>query len=192
MGALIQAGQTPAATSAAGGLNQYYGYADAVQTTVTAASLANLSSVYTIPAGEAYAGAAYCLRCGGLGTWGSSAQNLGLAAVLDGTTIHTTVQVASAVFNTSVSFLWSAQIDLVCADGISQWFGSLKAWGQQNTGAVNIGTVASNAFVLTDSNSSAATAAVSSAVTVALQAKWASTTGSPTLTTYWTKFCKDA
>ena len=58
MGTLIPAGGTLVAGQGPGQLSQYYGYADGNVTTVTQAALNNLSSVYTIPAGEAvYAGA---------------------------------------------------------------------------------------------------------------------------------------
>ena len=70
---LIAAGQDLTAGQGQGQLSQYYGYADASSTTVAATSSTDLSTVYTIPAGEPYAGAAYYeLTCGGFGTWGAA------------------------------------------------------------------------------------------------------------------------
>lgn len=192
MGLLILPGQIPPATAAAGGLNQYYGFADTATTTVTAASAANLSSVYTIPAGEAYTGAAYELTCGGSGTWGSTQQQLTLAMALNGTSFGSggAGHVAATALAASASFFWSATYELTCVDGVSSWNCKLTAIVGEGTNAANPGTATTNTIPLVVMLNH--TASVSSAITVAVQALWGATTGAPTLTNSMTRFRKTA
>lgn len=192
MGDLILPGQVPPATAAAGGLNQYYGFADTSTTTVTAASAANLSSVYTIPAGEAYTDAAYELKCGGTGTWGSTQQQLTLAMALNGTSFGSggAGHVAATALAASASFFWSATYELTCVDGVSSWNCMLTAIVGEGTNAANPGTATTNTIPLVVMLNHTAT--VSSAITVAVQALWASTTGAPTITNSMTRFRKTA
>lgn len=194
MGTLILAGQTLTAGEGQGQLSQYYGLADTTPTTVTAAALANLSTAYVIPAGEAYANAAYELRCGGYGVWGSTQQQLNLKAYLNGALSNgATGAIAATAFSASLGFVYRATIDLVCVDGASQWMWTMDAIVTQTAAAALPGTAADNTVpVSSGPHAGPATASVSSAITVALQADWASTTGAPTITNTWTKFRKVA
>jgi hypothetical protein len=190
---LILAGQALTAGQGQGQLSQYYGYADANQTTVTATGPANLSTLYTIPAGEAYAGAAYELSCGGYGTWGSTQQLLLFTALVGATTLTTSnATAAAASLSVSAAFRWQATVRIVCADGVSAWWGSVTAILQQSANPVLPGTAADNSIPLAGSNTSAHTASVSSAVPFSVQCGWGSTTGAPTITNAWTTFRKVA
>jgi len=188
----ILAGAVPAAGTGQGQLNQYYGLADTGVTTVTQIAATNLSTVYTIPAAEAYIGAAYELTCGGSGTWGSTQQTLTLAMALNGTSFGSggSGKVAAAALSASAAFFWRARYTLVCADGISSWNCILDALVAEQASPANPGTAATNTVPVATYLNHAAT--VSSSITVALQALWASATGAPTLTNSLTTFRKIA
>ena len=189
MGQQILAGQTLVATTANGGLNQYYGNADTTVTTVTGTAYAALSSVYTIPAGEATAGSAYRLTCSGSCVWGSTQQSLGLVLYINGANVGTPSVDASS-FTASATLRWFAIIEIVSADGVSAWeagmFGGIAYASQVLTGLV----AANNTVSWNDDEP--VTANNSSPVTVALAAKWASATGSPTISCRRTIFQKVA
>jgi len=190
---LILAGQTLQAGEGQGQLSQYYGYADANQTTVTAASITTLSIQYSIPAGEAYAGAAYELSCSGYGTWGGTQQALTLSPLLGAATLTGTARViAATALAASASFHWSLIIEVVCSDGVSSWQGSMRGAVAETASALNPGTAATNSVPFAGATSAAYTASVSSAVPIALRATWASTTGAPTITCVRTTFRKVA
>jgi hypothetical protein len=191
MGVLILAGQSLTAAL----LNQYYSFADANATTVTAASAANLSSVYTIPGGEPVAGeSTYGLWCGGNGAWGSTPQTLELTFALNGSGVGVGQVVGSSCFSASAAFRWAAHFSVTCATTGSggTWFGSLNALITQTANNVIPGTAANNTVPVADGNLSAHTAATNAPITVALQAAWGSTTGAPTITNRWTRFAKTA
>lgn len=171
---------------------KYYGLADTTLHSVTEASLTNVSSAYVIPAGEAVAGSAYELCCGGTCTWGSTQQKLTLA-MLFGTSYGSGQggKAAATAFSASATVEWSAKMTLVCSDGVSAWYGTMTAVLQEVDNAVLPGTAADNSVALAVTPSSI-TEAVSSTITVALQALWASTTGAPLIAGYWTTFRKVA
>jgi hypothetical protein len=191
-GNVILAGATLTAGEGQGQLSQCYGAADTSTTTVVAAAATNLSSVYTIPAGEAYVGAAYELSCGGNGTWGSTQQVLTLAMALNGTSFGSggAGKVAAAALPISAAFFWSARYTLVCVDGVSSWNCTLDATVAEQANNANPGTASTNTIPLTVTLNHTAT--VASAITVAVQALWGSTTGAPTLTNSRTNFRKIA
>ena len=190
MGALIKPGQLLVGGQAAGELNQYYAMADSNASSVTQSAYTNLSTQYTIPAGEAYAGAAYEMSCGGIGTWGSTAQTLAFQ-MLAGTSVLT-LAISSAALATSAGFYWRVLLELECADGVSGWWGTLSGSVVASGAVLNPGTASSNAIALAAANSTVHTASVSSAIAVALQAKWGATTGAPTISNYRTTFKKVA
>lgn len=190
---LIAAGQTLQAGEGQGQLSQYYGYADTTQTTVTAAASTTLSTLYTIPAGEPYANAAYELRCAGYGTWGSTQQALTLSPFLGAGTITGTARVVAATaLAASAAFHWSLVMEITCTDGVSGWQGSMLGTVAETANALNPGTASTNSVPLAGATSAAYTASVSSALSVALKAQWASTTGAPTITCARTTFRKVA
>jgi hypothetical protein len=149
--------------------------------------------VYTIPAGEAYAGAAYELCCGGSGTWGTtSPPALGLSMALNGTSFGSTNagNISGSAFSTSAAFCWEARFRLSSADGVSTWNCRLEAMLTQTANQALPGTAADNVVPVCCYSSHTAT--VASAVTVAVFGKWGSTTGTPTLTCDMTEFRKVA
>ena len=193
MGVLILAGQALQAGEGQGQLSQYYGYADGNQTTVTAAASTALSTVYTIPAGEPYTNSAYELTCAGFGTWGSTQQALTLSPFLGAATITGTARVVAATaLAISAAFHWSVTIGITCTDGVSGWQGSMIGTVAETASALNPGTAATNSVPFAGATSASYTAAVSSALTVALKAQWATTTGAPTITCVRTTFRKVA
>jgi len=193
MGSLIQAGGLLVATTAPGGLNQYYGQADTTQTTISGTGLSALSSVYTIPVGEAdNAGVAYELLCGGTMVWGTASEHLELAGYFDGATIHTTVTINDTVFASGSTQVWDAHFRMVCADGVSSWLGSWRFSANQVANNIVPGTAADNTVTAGDSTPSAVTAAVSSSIAMGLRAAWTGTSGSPSIINDWTVFRKIA
>lgn len=162
-------------------LNRMYGQADATSHTVTAAALADLSSVYVIAANDAAVSTAYRLTAFGQGTWGSTQQNLVVQATLGSTSLGSAT-VASTVFSISTAFRWHIQLDLVVATTGSSGsaVGALKG-SLFNTGT---GTQASSPVACGGS----VTMNTTIANNFKLQANWASTTGAPTLTCLATMF----
>src|SRR5580704_7116643 len=117
---LILAGQDLTAGQGQAQLSQYYGYADANATTVTATAATDLSTLYTIPEGEPYANSAYELRCAGYGTWGSTQQALTLGPLLgSGAVSAPTRVIAATALSASAAFQWSLTIGITCSDGVS-------------------------------------------------------------------------
>lgn len=189
MGALIVPGQPLAAGTGPGQLNQYYGFSDNAPTTFISATQGDLCTPYVIPAGEAYAGAAYEMSCCGFGTWGSTQQALTFALFL-GTAFGSNPTVGSVALNASATFAYSLTMRLTCADGISQWWGDLLGAVVSSTGNLNPGAASTNAIPIAGVNSGAHTGVTSGALTAVIQAKWNSATGAPTITntkTVWQK-----
>jgi hypothetical protein len=188
MGTLIVAGNdlTP------GLLNQYYGFADTTLTTVTATSTQHLSSVYTIPAGEPSVGSAYELWCGGSGQWGSTQQALTMGFYLNSTQVGVGVTIAAAAFAANANFRWTACMRVACAStgGGGTWLGSMEGIVTQTSNSLLPGTAADNTVPFADGDVSAITAATNANITAAIQAFWASATGSPTISNRWTIFRK--
>jgi hypothetical protein len=188
MGAQIQAGQILVAGTGPGQLNQYYAFADTTSTTVTAASFANLSTPYVIPAGEAdYAGVAYELCCAGVGTQGSTQQTLSFVMYIGGGLAYEP-ELATTVLSANQSFNYSICLKLTCGDGVSAWSADLLGTLVNSSTTLLPGTAGQQAVALASAGPH--TAAVSSAITVAIQCKWGSTTGAPTITnqkTTWRK-----
>lgn len=192
MGALIQAGQDLVAGTGPGQLNQYYGYSDANQTTVTASSLSNLCTPYVIPAGEAvYPDVAYEMCCAGFGVWGSTQQALSFQMYLNGV-FGSVPTVGAVALSASADFAWSVCMKLTCSDGVSAWWGDLLGAVVSSVGNLNPGTASTNAIPLAAVNSGAHAEATSGALTAVVQAKWGSATGAPTITTTKTTWRKIA
>lgn len=194
MGTNIFAGQTLVAGQQPGQLNQYYGMADTVQTTVNVATLAVLSSLYTIPAGEAsYAGAAYELECGGYGTQASgTGLSLTFAMSMNGTTFGGSPTIGGAAITPSQTFRWKLKYTMVCADGVSGWWATLDGSVAESGTNLVPGGSGSQSIAIADSNTGLHAASVGSPISVSIQCKWSATTGSPTITNILTTFRKVA
>ena len=189
MGTLVMAGQDLAAGTGPGQLNQYYGFADTSQTTFTSATQGALCSAYTIPAGEAYAGSSYEMRCSGFGAQGSTQQTLQFQMFL-GSAFGTIPTLGAVVLSASQAFAYSLVMTLTCADGINAWWGDLLGAVVETSANLIPGTGGQQPVPIAASSLSAHTAAVSSAQTAVIQVKWGSATGAPTITnnkTNWRK-----
>lgn len=190
MAALIYAGQALVAGTGLGQLNQTYEQADANTAIVTQAAFTNLSTLEVIPAGEPYTGAAYELDCEGFGSWGSTQQQLTFAMAFNGTQEGNTPAIAATAFSAGASFAFWLKISATCTDGVSGWTSSIKGGISQTADPLLPGTAADNSMALAGVTASGFTKAVSSAISVCAQAKWASTTGAPSITclkTTWRK-----
>ena len=185
--ALVLAGQTitPAV------LNRIYGMADTVAHTVNNTSYAQLSSSYSIPAGDAQPGTAYQLCTFGNGTWGT-AEAITFTTALAGTQIGTAPQVAGAVFSNAAAFDFEIWVRLVCASNGSSgtWMSSIKGTLTQSANAITPGTAADNTVSFAGTTHTSVTQDTTIADALVIQAKWAGTTGSPTLACAGTIFQK--
>ena len=185
---LVLAGQTitPAV------LNRIYGIADTTSHAVNNTTYANLSSSYSIPAGDALVGTAYRLTTYGNGTWGSTQQALTVACNLAGTNVGTTPAIASTAFSASGVFDFEFEIKIVCVSTgtTGTWIASIRGGANQTTNPVLPGTAADNSAGIYGCTHSAVTQDTTVANSFAVQAKWASATGSPTLSCQATIFEK--
>lgn len=186
--AVVLAGQriTPAV------LNRIYGNADTVAHTANTASYLDLSSVYQVPASDAQAGTAYRLTVFGNGTWGSTQQALTLTCELAGTAIGTAPAIASTALSASAAFDFEVQVKLICVSTGSSgtWIASITGNVNETANALLPGTAADNTISFSGCTHTAVTQDTTVANNFSVQAKWASTTGSPTLTCRGTLFEK--
>jgi len=185
---LVVAGQriTPAV------LNRIYGSADGNAHTVNGASFADLSSVYQVPAGDASAGTAYRLATFGNGTWGSTQQTLTVSTALAGTQIGIAPAVVSTALSASAAFDFELEMLLICVTNGSSgtWVARVRGLVNETANALLPGTAADNTVGLTGCTHAAVTQDTTIANNLSIQAKWASATGSPTLTCRGTLFEK--
>lgn len=185
--ALVLAGQTitPAV------LNRIYGTADGVGHTVNNTTFAQLSSSYTIPAGDAGNGTAYRLTTFGNGTWGTT-EAIYFTTALAGTAIGTAPEIAGAEFSSAAAFDFEVESLLICVSNGSSgtWVARIRGTLTQSANAITIGTAADNSVSFSGTVHTAVTQDTTIADAFAIQAKWAGTTGSPTLTCVGTLFEK--
>lgn len=176
----------------AGVLNRIYGQADTTAHTVTGTSFADLSSVYTIPASDAAAGTAYRLTTFGNGTWGSTQQALTVTTALAGTAIGTAPVIASTAFSASAAFDFRLIATLICVGpgATATWVAEIAGTVTETANAILPGTAADNTVPLAGCTHTAVTQDSTVANTFSIRAKWASTTGSPTLSVVGTLFEK--
>lgn len=171
-------------------LNRIYGQADTTSHTITGTSFASASSVYTITASDAQAGTAYRLTCWGNGTWGSTQQVLTAAVALASTQIGITPAIAATAFAASAAFDFRFEARLVCVSpgASATWIAEVGGVVTESANALLPGTAASNTVPFTGCTHSAVTQDSTVDNVFAIQAKWASATGSPTLTVRATMF----
>jgi|SRR5580698_1741461 hypothetical protein len=185
--ALVLAGQTitPAV------LNRIYGTGDAVAHTVNNTSYAQLSSIYAIPASDAQSGTAYRLSTFGNGTWGT-AEALTIAVGLAGTEIGTTPVISGSAFSNAAAFDFELNATLICVtNGTSgTWVAKIRGVLTQSANSVLPGTAADNTADVVGCTHTAVTQDTTIADNFGVYAKWAGTTGSPTLSCVGTLFEK--
>jgi hypothetical protein len=186
--ALVLAGQTITPSV----LNRIYGTGDTTQHTVNGATLSGLSTIYSIPAGDASAGTAYRITVFGTGEWGSTAQALTFAVALADTAIGQEPVIASSALSTSAVFAFDVTALLICVSSGSSgtWVARVAGTVTQTANAIVPGTAADNTIPFTGVTTSAAAQNTTVANDFAIMAKWASTTGTPTLTCMGTLFEK--
>lgn len=171
-------------------LNRIYGIADTTAHTVTATTFTDLSSVYQLGANDAQDGTAYRITAVGNGTWGSTQQALTVACALAGTAVGTTPAIASTALSASAAFDWEFCARLVCVGpgATATWMASVSGIVTQSANAVIPGTAADNSVPLAGCTHTAVTQDSTIADAFSIQAKWAATTGTPTLTCRYTLF----
>lgn len=146
-------------------------------TAVTAASLTNLGT-FTIPANDAEVGAIYELEAEGNGTQaGTTATTLQLGVALGGTAASNQIM-GSGFCPAGGTFRWSAAVRAICVTtGVS------GTWRTKILATVCQNATPNNAVTITDTQiATPITGNTTSSLTLALQAAWGTTTGSPTLT----------
>lgn len=165
-------------------INHAYSLSDTDVTTVTAASFADLSSVYQIPASNAAVGVAYRLTAAGNGTQGSTAQSISMGVALAGSTLGITPGSGNGFAATSTAFRWVAVATLipVTIGATATWQGSIRFTLTQDTAGSNSLTLAGGSPTSLPAQDS------TTANDFSIQAEWASGTGSPTITCVQTTF----
>ena len=150
--------------------------------TVNGITFANLATA-PIPAADAgIAGAVYRLHAAGNGTWGTGVQ-LTLQIALGSTGIGS-IQIAGAAFSSAASIRWNAVATLVIAStgaggtAVGHLNGSMNLTGT----ALNPGTAGSNTLPFDCGQTGTASFDTTSAQTLNIQAEWAATTGTPSIT----------
>lgn len=184
---LVLAGQTltPAV------LNRIYGTADSVSHTVNNTGYAQLSSIYTIPAGDASSGTAYQITTFGNGTWGT-AEAITFSAALAGTEIGTAPQIAGAALSNAAAFDFEVTVTLICVSNGSSgtWVSSIRGLITESANAINPGTAADNPIPFCGCTHTAVTQDTTIGDAFGIYAKWAGTTGTPTVSCVGTLFTK--
>lgn len=174
--------------------NQYYGFSDVTDTTVTAATAQNLSTPYTIAANEPAVGSSYEIKFGGTGTQGSTARSMAFTVVLQGVVLVANVNVDAGAFAANAGFRFKGVADLFCS--ATGALGGFRAGIMVNISEVALATglftAATQTIGLADANSAASTIDTTAAMTAVVKFAWGSVTGAPTITNRHTKFRKDA
>ncbi len=186
--ALVLAGQsiTPAV------LNRIYGDGDTVEHTVVAASLSNLSSVYQIPALDAGSGTAYRITTFAEGTWGSTQQALTISAAVGDVARGRAPVIAAGVLSAGATFDCEITATVICvtAGPSGTWTCSARGVLTQTANPITPGTAADNSVAFCGIKAGAFTLDSTIAEDQAIQVAWASTVGSPSVTSYGTLFEK--
>jgi len=165
-----------------------YGQADTTSHTVTQAVSNPLSSSFTVVANDMAVNTAYRLTAWGIGTWGSTQQQLTLSLNYGGVSL-TTLAIASTAFAASAAVRWKLTGLLVGASTGSSGtlFKNITCEISETANPVNPGTAATNAIATTGgSGTSTIDTTIDNAFVFG--ANWASTTGAPTVTCQATIF----
>jgi hypothetical protein len=163
-----------------------YAQADANSHTQATASYVDISSAYTVPAGDALVGTCYRITCAGTGTWGSTQQDMGINQLFG-----PSGNISHLAFSASAAFNWSAVCTwVIVTTGVS---GTVNGWFDvtaTETASVPDGLGAATNTLTVTRSASGTTYDTTAAQVLALQTRWASTTGSPTMTCTTTTFEK--
>lgn len=156
-------------------LDSSYAFSDATPFTVTATSLTQVSNSFQIAAAEPNAGSVYRLRAYGVGTQGSTAQQLQFAASLGGVNTGTGLTFGSGFAGTGATFHWMVEAEAYCVST-----GSGATWQLSLTGSCGAST--SLTLTGTAQNGTAISVPTTAAIAFFIQADWGSATGAPTTT----------
>lgn len=153
--------------------------------TVNGAVFANLATE-VLPANDGnVAGGVYRLVAAGFGTWGT-AEQLTLQIALGSTGIGS-IQIAGAAFASASSVRWNATATFVIASTGSGGTVAGHLDGSMNlTGtALNPGAAANNTLPFNCGQTTAAAFNTTASQTLNIQAEWAGTTGTPSITSQY-------
>jgi hypothetical protein len=176
------AGETPGAYAGALTITPP---ANTTPNTVTQAALNQLSDIWPVTGGDAQVKTVYRLTAAGTATWGSVQQALTLALSAFGVSNFASLPIGATEFSASLALEWRLTADVV-----------VQAPGNPGTitggMSLEMGVAGANQLTQVNTNQSAggfasfnaanATANTVSNSNITLQAKWASTTGAPTIT----------
>jgi len=153
--------------------------------TVNGTAFANLATA-TLPANDGnVVGGVYRLVAAGNGTWGTTEQ-LTLQIALGSTGIGS-IQIAAAAFASGSSIRWNATATFVIASTgsggtvVGHLDGSMNLTGT----ALNPGVAASNTLPFNCGQTTAAAFSTIAAQTLNIQAEWAGTVGTPSITSQY-------
>jgi hypothetical protein len=148
-----------------------YTESDFTSFTAASTSFVQIANSYSIAAGEPNAGSIYRLRAYGNGTQGTTAQSLEFAASFGGLTTGLGLTFSSTFAGTSTAFNWWVEAEALCEST-----GSGAQWQVSLTGMCGVGGAALSGTVQSTGTLAVSTA---SAIPFFIEAKWGSTTGSP-------------
>lgn len=166
-------------------LSTTYAASDIGAVTVTQAAYTDLTGTFTVPANDAQTGNIYEIEMWGNGTWGSTQQQLFWQVVFGGNAM-TSINLAALYLPASELFRFRLVGRVIClSTGSTGTFSSLLH-GELSDASNPLestfnSTAATGAFVSCESTSTT-TIDTTSAQGLKVQAKWASTTGAPTIT----------
>lgn len=159
------------------------GQCDRTATTVTQASATALTKAWPIPATDIHQNTKYRIRASGIGTWGSTAQNLTMGVGFGGTQKRSAA-ISSTIFAINTNFMWNAEytmtglttgvsgtVWLSCTFTITQLGITYTLTTGQLTLAFGSNTTVNGETINTTANTD-----------MELFASWGSTTGAPTIT----------
>jgi len=161
------------------------GPADFTPHTVTQATLTQLSKVFAVPANDAQTGTVYRLTAAGTAVWGSTQQALTFALSAFGVANFASLPIGATEFTASLALQWRlvAEVAVQAGGNPGTILGGMSA-GVAVSGANELTQVNTNqsAGGFASFNAANATANTQVNANVTLQAKWAATTGAPTIT----------
>lgn len=154
--------------------------------TVTQSTPTALSNTYTINASDAKVGTVYRLTVAGTGTWGSTQQALGFKILALGASIGS-LTVGSIQYPISTPFYWEVvgKLVIVSTGSSGSAIGSLSGQTAISNANEASGTGAQGTQGIVGVTSSPATVNTTTSGTIVLQGNWASTTGAPTISSFY-------
>jgi hypothetical protein len=157
--------------------------ADNSTITVTQATPTAASAAYSIPANDAQVDTVYELWCGGNGTWGSTQQALMPDIAIDGAAISGSPVLDATTFNISEAFNWEFTCKIII--GTTGSGGTYKY--QLKLSLSSNAHATQNGYTMIR-RGGGLTLNTTISHTLGLMLSWASTTGAPTITNFFSEF----